>query len=96
MCRLVEIKKLKRIIKITVEKINKVMIKIFCFSILSISLIGCSSLNTFDKDCLILQYYEAEMFVDYNLMFFMNNNGDSIYVISEKITGSFINDSTNY
>jgi hypothetical protein len=81
---------MKRIIQIAIEEINKVMLHIFCFSIISISLIGCSSSNTADNNCLKLNQIDSITFKDYHLINFVNTKGDNTYVISEKKDTNFI------
>ena len=86
---------MKRIIQTAVDEINKVIVCIFCFSIISIYLIGCSSSNTCDNNCLKLDGIDSTTFEDYHLINFVNTKGDITYVISEKKDNNFINDS-NY
>ena len=86
---------MKRIIQIAIEEFNKVMLYIFCFFIICISFIGCSSSNTFDNNCLKLDYLDSTLFKDYHIINFVNTKGDITYVISEKKDTNFINDS-NY
>jgi hypothetical protein len=86
---------MKRIIQTAVDEINKVIVCIYCFSIISIFLFGFSSSNSYDNNCLKLEGIDSITFKDYHLIRFVNTKGKITRVISEKKDNSFINNS-NY
>lgn len=86
---------MKRIIQIAFNRIDKVIVCIFCLYIISISLIGCSSSKTVDNNCIKLNFLDSTLFDDYNLIYFLNNKDEPIYVFSEKTPNNLNNDS-NY